>query len=530
MRRHAVTALIGSVWMAALAVRAAPAARGPTTCRREIRSCARTSCARLRGQRTFCLTTCGGRVGCPLHGPAPVRTLAYVVTECRDGPEGFSVRQALHVRRDDRDVTVAVTPTLGPVIVGLLLGFDGGCEAYGAFRLGVASSVFGVFHRLGVSPDGSLVVFEVTDDFSVVPSFRGILAQDDEGIFRVRSDGTERQRLGPASSEPSFTFTPAVGAPNQFRFSPDGRRIVFSDRGPGPDGKDAVQFFTMEVAGPASGKRTQITRMPQGPVHYIFGSRSVGPPFFLDDQTIIFGTTADLEGKNHEHRGIGVLMRLDGTILAITESFALPNGKVVPVFSVRGVRLRLAGPVWEIPEGVGVTKEVYFWSGRHQVVQLTDFQRVDTGDPVLRPGGQRVFVSAAPDHHQLDTNPGDGCQLFSVDTVGAHLRQLTYFRPVDQAVGGCAGLSPNSAIPLPDECVIDTQGADQDPRTGTLVFSSTCDPFGSNPYGDQLFAMRPDGSGFRQLTHSRGLVRVGPGIVEAELPRPYAYSGQRQGP
>jgi hypothetical protein len=544
MTRHALTDVIGPVWMVALAVMAAPAAHGSTACKRELHTCARSLCAGLRDQeRTFCLTTCGGRVGCPLHGPAPIRTLAYVVTECRDGPEGFSMRQALHVRRGDRDLTVAVTPTLGPVIVGPFLGFGGLCEAYGAFRMGVVSAVFGVFHRLGVSPDGSLVVFEVTDDYSVIPSFRGILAQDDEGIFRVRSDGTDLQRLGPASREPSFTFSVDplwFGPPNQFRFSPDGRRIVFSDRGPDLNGKDAVQFFAMDVVGPASGKRrTQVSSMPQGPDTFLFGGltfgqRSVGSPLFLDNRTIVFATTADLEGKNPGHRGIGVVMRLDGTVLYITESFAVPNGNVVPVFSVRGVRLHIAGYVWESRGGVG-TREVYFWSGRHQVVQLTNFQRADTGDPVLRPGGRHVFVSAAPDHHQLGTNPGDGCQLFSVDTISTHLRQLTYFRSVDQAVGGCAGLVTNALqggylpIPVPEECVIDTQGADQDPRTGTLVFSSTCDPFGSNPYGDQLFAMRPDGSGFRQLTNSRGL-RVGPGIVEAELPRPYAYSGERQGP
>jgi hypothetical protein len=31
--------------------------------------------------------------------------------------------------------------------------------------------------------------------------------------------------------------------------------------------------------------------------------------------------------------------------------------------------------------------------------------------------------------------------------------------------------------------------------TGTVLFASSCDPVGTNPFGEQLFAMRPDGTG-----------------------------------
>jgi hypothetical protein len=49
-----------------------------------------------------------------------------------------------------------------------------------------------------------------------------------------------------------------------------------------------------------------------------------------------------------------------------------------------------------------------------------------------------------------------------------------------------------------------------DPATGIFVFYATSDPFGTNPYGDQLFALRPDGT-LRQLTHARhGLLRLSP--------------------
>jgi hypothetical protein len=65
----------------------------------------------------------------------------------------------------------------------------------------------------------------------------------------------------------------------------------------------------------------------------------------------------------------------------------------------------------------------------------------------------------------------------------------------------------------------------QDPETDALVFDTTCDPLGTNPYGIQMFAMRPDGSGLRQLTDARGLVREADGTVSVEYVSHWAYSG-----
>ena len=63
---------------------------------------------------------------------------------------------------------------------------------------------------------------------------------------------------------------------------------------------------------------------------------------------------------------------------------------------------------------------------------------------------------------------------------------------------------------------------------GALVFGSTCDPFGTNPNGGQLFAMAADGSGLRQLTAARGLVTEADGTSIVELPSNYAYSKVRR--
>jgi hypothetical protein len=53
--------------------------------------------------------------------------------------------------------------------------------------------------------------------------------------------------------------------------------------------------------------------------------------------------------------------------------------------------------------------------------------------------------------------------------------------------------------------------------------SSTCDPLGTNPHdGAQVFAMRPDGSGLRQLTATRGIIHEADQTISMELPGPFA--------
>ena len=80
-----------------------------------------------------------------------------------------------------------------------------------------------------------------------------------------------------------------------------------------------------------------------------------------------------------------------------------------------------------------------------------------------------------------------------------------------------------SARALP-HCSIGSFAAD--PVTGTLVFESSCDPFGTNPFGQALFAMRPDGTGLRQLTTLRGMTTDPDGTVHVEMPGPFAYSAR----
>src|SRR5262249_47392560 len=136
-------------------------------------------------------------------------------------------------------------------------------------------------------------------------------------------------------------------------------------------------------------------------------------------------------------------------------------------------------------------------------------------------GRRRVLLRASAD--PLGTNPSENCQLFSVDRFGGHLRHITHFEPSEGArsEAGCALPGP------PPGC--DVSGLIQDPVTRTLVFYSSCDPLGRNPNGGQLFAMRPAGSGLRQLTDAPGIVTDAAGTGGTELPGPYWYSGARDG-
>jgi hypothetical protein len=60
--------------------------------------------------------------------------------------------------------------------------------------------------------------------------------------------------------------------------------------------------------------------------------------------------------------------------------------------------------------------------------------------------------------------------------------------------------------------------------TNAVVFESGCDPFHANPFGEQVFAMRSDGSGLRQLTDAAGFTENPDGSIRVELPGPFAYS------
>lgn len=117
-----------------------------------------------------------------------------------------------------------------------------------------------------------------------------------------------------------------------------------------------------------------------------------------------------------------------------------------------------------------------------------------------------VFV--ASDNTKLGKNPDEIRQLFSIDMLGGDLRQLTNFRDPSRR---CRATAPIF-----------------DPASRTIVFRVNCDPFGTNASGDQAFAIRPDGTGLRQLTTASGYTTEPDGTVHVELVSDYGIPTGRQ--
>lgn len=450
--------------------------------------------------------------GCAGGGPR-IRTLATVMNECHDTPAGYLPGQRLEIRRGDcAPLTVVDISTPGP-----LHGLTNLCSLFADFRLGFLSVGIGVFQRLSVSPDGSLVIFEVTNRHTVAILGSPLpLRPEQEGIFTVRADGSDLRKIAPASREASFRFSllpeGGISLPAFFPFSPDGRRVVYTDFGPGPHGEDAVQIFSLDVE---SGERVQLTHLAAA-ADPDPGTPATGFPFFTDAKTVRFFTVANPDGK-HPHGG-SFDVALDGSSLTAVQ---LPSpiakaGRVLEVFEIikPGKNLftfDLGGTAINPP---GTIAEVFSLNG-DRLLQLTNFRRADTEFEYRSVDGRRAFFHASAD--PLGSNLTNNCQIFSADALGiGAMRQITHFRETDHSGVGCSwNPGPGCSIGL----------THRDPVTGAIVFYTSCDPFGSGFDGAQLFAMRPDGTALRQLTHARGRQRLPDGTLTVELPGPFEYSG-----
>jgi hypothetical protein len=451
-----------------------------SSCRQQLVECKRT-CAGSGQTRRECRAACAARSTCTAPG-APIRTLAYVVTECGQDPQGFfSSRQKLLVRHGNCD----------PVPVK---EFDGGaptpdpgelCRTYGGGRSGAAARASGRFQRLAVLPDGSGVVFEVRTGFLVSPG----APPPEEGFFFVRATGGELRPLGPASRV-------QVSSNDFFPVSPDGREIAFIDLGPDAAGDEAPQMFVLDVR---SGRRRQLTHQ---------SDPTICCQRFLNSRTITYhGSSAFIvktNGKRPEK--------------AIPEPVLVEGSHVVPNFTVTSPHPQLlyVGFPGRPAVNGGQVSEMFLLDGK-DLLQLTNFGRNDTFMLGGFIAGGRVLFPASPD--LLGGNPGNICQLFSIDTFGAHLRQLTHLPSDGRPANGCTGGG--------DGCGLSTFFLDR--ITGTVLFSSSCDPVGANPFGEQVFAMRPDGTGLRQLTNARGMTTDSDGTIHVELPGPFAYTSRAGG-
>ena len=472
------------------------------------------------------LSGCGGGDDSGNPPPSDIGTLAYVTTACRDSADNsFVEHQSLHILHGDRDVTVVETPEVGPIALGGL------CQSLTLARFGDGSILREAFQGVAVSPDGTAVVFEATDDFSISPRLPLHLPPEQKGIFVVGADGTSLRSLGPPSRLPSF-FLPGSGGAfvgRPFAFSPDGRMITFVDKGPDAAGNEAGQVWTLDVG---SGRRRQVTQLPPAvpPGNLPSDAPSVVNAVFIDNQTIGFLTFANPDGMN---TGPPCSCPLDFPAFTVSLSDGIPkrvplpvtspDSRIIPTFVITGdkptaVSLPLRGKAQNGPiNGLATIGEVFVIDGLN-LLQLTNFQRVDTSfNPIVDVDRQAVFFEASANPPELhDSNPFESCQIFSIDRLGGNLRQLTQFSAVQHTTNGCL-----FSTKRPEGCVVNQ--LTQDSETRTVVFLSSCDPLRTNPFGTQLFAMRPDGSDLRQLTYTQGVI-THPGVeVIGELPGPFAY-------
>lgn len=445
---------------------------------------------------------CGGSDGSspPPQGGIAIGTLAYIDTTCEQTGGVLRGSQAVRVIQGESERSV------------LDLDFEelpasATCAILGTQRSAGSGSI-GAVQRFGVTPDGERLVFEVTDDF-VDPGLqllrRNSLAPEQEGFFSVRPDGSAMKPLGPASRSPQF-FRNEFSAPD-LAFSADGTKTLITDLGPGPDGEEVPQIFLFDVE---TGRRTQLTHMPRA--SYLCCSS------FIGDDRIGFISFDDAGRRNL------FTARLDGSELTLIPPLVASGGILVPGFQITGgglVAVDAMVPVQPVnTQTPGESREIFVGDGRN-TVQVTNFHRNDTAltGALVGIDDERIFVTASAD--PFGENPSELCQIFSTDPFGGDLRQLTFFSQASRSLGGCAA-------GLGDGCGIGFAFASGlDRRTGALIFDSTCNPFGTTPVGRQVYIIRPDGSGLRELTHTSGLVVGGDGSTRTELPQFWAYGPHR---
>src|SRR5262249_41199474 len=160
------------------------------------------------------------------------------------------------------------------------------------------------------------------------------------------------------------------------------------------------------------------TRLPFDPGLPTFPATAA--PAFASDDVIVFPSLTNPDGLNPRHEVTVFSVKTDGSNLRVNPISAdLEGSQLLPRFSITG-RGRIAATL-----PTADAAEVFLFDGTN-VLQLTSLHRPDTGILAFAGvDGTRVFFSASADPFAV--NPSHNCQLFSVDSLGNDLRQLTRF-------------------------------------------------------------------------------------------------------
>jgi hypothetical protein len=273
-----------------------------------------------------------------------------------------------------------------------------------------------------------------------------------------------------------------------------------------------------------TGQRFQLTQLPEARSPFAFeNAPGTCCPRFVDDDTVVFATTANADGRHPGGAVTQYAIGLDRQGVRPWRLLPDPGVSVLPVDGIAGVHesgvalfLLPGTPENRFPPNTppfpGHTE--LFFADEAGFRRLTTLRRIDTLSPLLSADGERVFFVSSAD--PTGTNPTEDCQIFSVAVDGTQMRQLSTFgEGGEHSVSGCffSGRPGCSSLFLLE-----------DPRRDELIFYSSCDPLGTNPNGGQVFSMRRDGTEVRQRTQTAGMTRAPDGRVAVELPGPFAYA------
>ncbi len=483
-----------------------------STCKDDVAVCRRTRCVGHTGaERRRCVAECRARAGCG----GGFGTLAYVVSSCRVQGSSQIGAQELRIRRNGCDpVTVLrfANPEPAPDPFGL-------CARGAQNHNGVHSGLAGIFQRLGVTRDGSAVVFEISNQFQLIG--KTPLAPEQQGFFYVRADGTGLRRLAPPSRDSTYRIfvnprgEASAESKTALPFRADDRMTAYTDLGPGADGRESEQIFTLDLR---TGERKQVTRLvgTAPPDRRLVGGIAIGTyrggigfDLLIGEEYTSFSMRSD--GSDlHSVPSATVGGRLDGPVLptlGLTTRTGLSLHHVAMPGTPENPWVFLGAPIYEL-----------FLKAREHLIQLTALGHTDTRGLAFRPDEVLLMASADP----FGTNPSRNCQLFRAPRYGGPLRQLTHFGQGVPSEEGCQlGELPGCGISYGVEQQLEVAA-----RARAYAFYSDCDPFGTNPDGSQVFAIDWGGSRLRQLTHTAGARRGADGSLELELLGPAARGGR----
>jgi hypothetical protein len=500
-------------------------------------------------------------------GTPEVGTLAYVVTRCSVEADGIRVEQELRVQQGDgepktivryllKDLPAGRATPLERVVLGAI------CQRFGEDGAGDGAALMAPINRVVVSPDGKRVVFHVSDDDLPLNRLEDLSALLDvinirlppgtaEGFYVVNTDGTGLRFLGQKVELPaafidfrgSFDLTMwrlvnQVNSGSSVDFNPNGRSIAYVDfdREPGSRGDGYLQVMLLDII---TGNRSQITDLRAPRCSPLFGYLEVSSPTFLKRHIIQFnrqypahpGEECNLATGNYTLKQCRITTRGTGLRCVPLPKVGGKPGGTDPALTIIGGRRSVFSLALVPGEGGRpAVAELFLRRGR-QFLQLTNFGVgpggvSSTRARFIRRGERRVFFTTEAD--PLGTNPGNRCELFSIGLNGGGLRQITRFNHDPTVSPGLVAPGSGCVYSSKPGCSIGTTV--YDPSTDAVVFMSNCDLRGTGAWGEQVFAMWPDGTGVRQLTHTggcQGLCRLRPGAPDdtsVELPGFLSYA------